>query len=221
MERKIFFSILISLSLLLFGCQRSPQLNEDLAEKDKTIAQLEDKVAQLEEQLQQLEEEVTVLEEHRTSTETFVRQGTALLPGESLRILAQLDWTYELSVNGVPIEDVEQVVLTDSSFTLTVAEKKNPNSILPGDISNMGKVTGSIFANHIQFPAPKPVDIQGNDTHLISSATYVFKDLEWGARLDFVFSQELQERLGRTHSTLTLLVPTQPTSTDTTAQKTQ
>lgn len=211
MGRKVFFTILICFALL--GCQRSPQVNEDLAKKDKIIAQLEDQVSQLEEQLLQQEEEIVLLEEHRSSTEAFIHQAVAVLPGESLKAIARLDWTYELSVNGTSIEDLDQVVLTDASFSLTVAEKKNPNSILPGDISNMGKVTGSIFSNHIQFPEPKPADIQGNDTHLVSSATYVFKDLEWGTRLNFVLSQELQERLGRTQSTLTIIVPDQPSTT--------
>ncbi|QSX07795.1 hypothetical protein J0B03_08185 [Alkalibacter rhizosphaerae] len=204
---RIKYFILIFLGLMLVGCQQTTPAEEDLAKKDAAIDQLEERVEQLEEQILQLEGELQQLEDFRTGTGEFVNKAITVLPPDSLRIMAQLDWTYELLLNDAPLPENGQIRLTENEFTFTISEIKNSNTILPADISEMGKVSGSIFSNHIQFPETKPSDILGNDTHLVSSATYVFSQLEWGTTLEFVLSEELQERLGSATNTLTVRIP--------------
>lgn len=202
--------LLTGLCLLLTGCGQISQVDEDLAEKDRTIAQLENRIDQLETQIKQLEDELDGLENYRSSTESFIRSSISVLPSESLNAMAQLDWSYEILINESPLPEDNTVLLSDRSFTFTISERKNPDSILPVDISEMGKISGSIFSNHIQFPTTMPSDVLGDDTNLVSSATYVFEELEPGSTLQFEFSQELQQRLGISTNVLNVIVPDLP-----------
>lgn len=205
--------LLAGLCLLLAGCGQTSQVDDDLAEKDRTIAQLENRVDQLETQIKQLEDELDGLENYRSSTEKFMNASIGVLPSESLIIMAQLDWTYEILINELPLPEDNTVLLGSNDFTFTISERRNPDSILPVDISEMGKISGSIFSNHIQFPTTMPSDVLGDDTNLVSSATYVFNGLEPGSTMQFEFSQELQQRLGIGTNVVSVIVPDLPAET--------
>jgi hypothetical protein len=88
------------------------------------------------------------------------------------------------------------VELDMPTFSLKVEEVQNQYKALPTQIRNLGKISGSLFSNHIQFLDAKPSETSGIDEANISSATYVFKDLSPGTEVSLEISRELQDRLG-------------------------
>ncbi|MBF7095946.1 hypothetical protein [Alkalibacter mobilis] len=193
--RKLILLPFLFLILFSFGCTVNDDTNNEDSVKDEEIKRLENKIEALEHQISDLETEIEVIETEKSKGKEFINNAITLISQDELYAIAALDWEYSLMADEYPISDDGSVLINKNSFSITVSEAKNPFSILPVDISNLGKVSGSLFSNHIQFPDRKPSNTAGSEDEYISSTTYIFENLYNGEQIKIQLSTELKERL--------------------------
>jgi outer membrane murein-binding lipoprotein Lpp len=189
--------ILVIFSLIIFsGCEDKNKIEDEDEIKDSKIAQLESQIEQLNTKITELEGEIDELNKQIEYKDDFVEIMTEYISDGDLLTLARMEWTYNIQVDEEDINVDGLVELDMPTFSLKVEEVQNQYKALPTQIRNLGKISGSLFSNHIQFLDAKPSETSGIDEANISSATYVFKDLSPGTEVSLEISRELQDRLG-------------------------
>jgi outer membrane murein-binding lipoprotein Lpp len=189
--------ILVIFSLIIFsGCEDKNKIEDEDEIKDSKIAQLESQIEQLNTKITELEGEIDELNKQIEYKDDFVEIMTEYISDGDLLTLARMEWTYNIQVDEEDINVDGIVELDMPTFSLKVEEVQNQYKALPTQIRNLGKISGSLFSNHIQFLDAKPSETSGIDEANISSATYVFKDLSPGTEVSLEISRELQDRLG-------------------------
>jgi outer membrane murein-binding lipoprotein Lpp len=189
--------MLVIFSLIIFsGCEDKNKIEDEDEIKDSKIAQLESQIEQLNTKITELEGEINELNKQIEYKDDFVEIMTEYISDGDLLTLARMEWTYNIQVDEEDINVDGIVELDMPTFSLKVEEVQNQYKALPTQIRNLGKISGSLFSNHIQFLDAKPSETSGIDEANISSATYVFKDLSPGTEVSLEISRELQDRLG-------------------------
>jgi outer membrane murein-binding lipoprotein Lpp len=189
--------MLVIFSLIIFsGCEDKNKIEDEDEIKDSKIAQLESQIEQLNTKITELEGEIDELNKQIEYKDDFVEIMTEYISDGDLLTLARMEWTYNIQVDEEDINVDGIVELDMPTFSLKVEEVQNQYKALPTQIRNLGKISGSLFSNHIQFLDAKPSETSGIDEANISSATYVFKDLSPGTEVSLEISRELQDRLG-------------------------
>ncbi|NTW72984.1 MAG: hypothetical protein HGA49_12180 [Eubacteriaceae bacterium] len=206
MKRKIIIIMIISAILLISGCSNQDVLEEESTKKDAKIKALEKKITQL-------EEKNTLLEEELDYDGKFIETMTGRILEADLITLAQSEWSYSLKVNdkAVPADGI--VFVESNTFDFTAAEVQNAYIALPAELHEKGKISGSLFSNHIKFLDSKPSDTSGSNEDKLASATYVFKELADGNEINLEISAELQQRLGMTTNVIKVIVKLPPATT--------
>jgi len=194
--KKIILMLVIFSLIIFSGCEDKNKIEDEDEIKDSKIAQLESQIEQLNTKITELEAEIDELNKQIEYKDDFVEIMTEYISDGDLLTLARMEWTYNIQVDEEDI-NVDGIVKLDMpTFSLKVEEVQNQYKALPTQLRNLGKISGSLFSNHIQFLDAKPSETSGIDEANISSATYVFKDLSPGTEVSLEISRELQDRLG-------------------------
>lgn len=196
MVKKIILMLVIFSLIIFSGCEDKNKIEDKDEIKDSKIAQLESQIEQLNTKITELEGEINELNKQIEYKDDFVEIMTEYISDGDLLTLARMEWTYNIQVDEEDINVDGIVELDMPTFSLKVEEVQNQYKALPTQIRNLGKISGSLFSNHIQFLDAKPSETSGIDEANISSATYVFKDLSPGTEVSLEISRELQDRLG-------------------------
>lgn len=196
MVKKIILMLVIFSLIIFSGCEDKNKIEDEDEIKDSKIAQLESQIEQLNTKITELEAEIDELNKQIEYKDDFVEIMTEYISDGDLLTLARMEWTYNIQVDEEDINVDGIVELDMPTFSLKVEEVQNQYKALPTQIRNLGKISGSLFSNHIQFLDAKPSETSGIDEANISSATYVFKDLSPGTEVSLEISRELQDRLG-------------------------
>lgn len=196
MVKKIILMLVIFSLIIFSGCEDKNKIEDEDEIKDSKIAQLESQIEQLNTKITELEGEIDELNKQIEYKDDFVEIMTEYISDGDLLTLARMEWTYNIQVDEEDINVDGIVELDMPTFSLKVEEVQNQYKALPTQIRNLGKISGSLFSNHIQFLDAKPSETSGIDEANISSATYVFKDLSPGTEVSLEISRELQDRLG-------------------------
>lgn len=196
MVKKIILMLVIFSLIIFSGCEDKNKIEDEDEIKDSKIAQLESQIEQLNTKITELEGEINELNKQIEYKDDFVEIMTEYISDGDLLTLARMEWTYNIQVDEEDINVDGIVELDMPTFSLKVEEVQNQYKALPTQIRNLGKISGSLFSNHIQFLDAKPSETSGIDEANISSATYVFKDLSPGTEVSLEISRELQDRLG-------------------------
>lgn len=196
MVKKIILMLVIFSLIIFSGCEDKNKIEDEDEIKDSKIAQLESQIEQLNTKITELEGEINELNKQIEYKDDFVEIMTEYISDGDLLTLAKMEWTYNIQVDEEDINVDGIVELDMPTFSLKVEEVQNQYKALPTQIRNLGKISGSLFSNHIQFLDAKPSETSGIDEANISSATYVFKDLSPGTEVSLEISRELQDRLG-------------------------
>ncbi|SHE73986.1 hypothetical protein [Alkalibacter saccharofermentans] len=196
MIKKIFIILAISSLVIFSGCQDKSPVEDEDAIKDSKIIELESRIERLNEKITGLEEDIEELNSQIQYNRDFIQIMTGYVSEADLLTLAKMEWNYMVQVNEEDISSDGLIELDVDTFSITVEEAQNQYRALPAQIRNLGKLSGSLFSNHIQFLDVRPSETSGIDEANISSATYMFRDLSPGTEVNLEISRELQDRLG-------------------------
>lgn len=203
--KRNFLLVFIILILLGTGCTNKDVIEEN-NQNSVRINELESQINSLKEQIKTYEDQQKSDKDERDYYLDYIKNVVSLFPEDQQLALAQSQWKYHINIDDVQIPIDGNVQIDKDNFKITVIEEQNFYSPLPEELKNKGRISGSIFSNHIQFMNTKPNETTGDDGDIISSTTYSFKNLSTGITVNLEISGELQERLGLTTNIITIQI---------------
>lgn len=205
MKRIIILTICIILIIFSTGCKDKSVIEEN-NQNNLKIEELEKTNNELEEKIDTYQNNLSSIKEEKDFYLDFISQIVTQMPEEEQIELAKTQWQYHLLLNNTPIPVDGIINMDKDEFELTVIEEQNLYTALPDELHSKGRISGSIFSNHIKFLNIKPNGTTGADGTIVSSTTYSFEHLSLGSVINLELSGELQQRLNLNTNVLTITI---------------
>ncbi|HCX63761.1 MAG TPA: hypothetical protein DHN33_00940 [Eubacteriaceae bacterium] len=207
LNKRAFFVFLFLLLLVAFtACSNDNEPEDVSSQQNQKILRLENTIRTLEERVRSLEEENESTEKILDEYKRFIPELLDYLDEEEQLEMAHAQWSYSFQADGLPLSAQGNLLVEEDTFSFTITEEENEVQLLPNALHQKGKLTGSLFSNHLQFLNRVPDETFGSDENGSSSATYVFNNLSGGDEIIIELSEELTERLDLQTQTITVTV---------------
>lgn len=203
MNKKSVLLFIILILIFCTSCTNKAVIEENNI-NSKKIKELENKINNLETNIENYKISEDSLKTEMQFYKSFIEGMTSYLEEEEIIELAKSQWHYSIFVDEIPMALNGLIEISTDSFQLTVSEEQSSYSALPTKMQKKGKISGSIFSNHIKFLNTKPNETSGADGTIVSSTTYTFNNLSPDDTVDLEISAELQTRLSLETNILTI-----------------
>ncbi|MFZ7134577.1 MAG: hypothetical protein ACOWWR_19700 [Eubacteriales bacterium] len=205
MNKKILIYLCVLLIIFGTSCTNKDVIEEN-TQNSKKIKELESTITQLQEEIDTYKEQQIYDGEERDFYLNFIKNLMDYLSEEEQIKLAQSQWKYHILIDEDPIPVNGTIEISKDNFKLTVIEEQNPFTALPDEIHVKGRISGSLFSNHIKFLNTKPNETTGEDGTIVSSTIYTFNNLTADSIINLEVSAELQQILGLNTNIITIKI---------------
>lgn len=168
-----------------------------IAELQKQVNSQENTIRELQEKLQAGETGMNFSKDEIDNYKRFIDSALKYLNESLLLELAKGEWGYAIKIDEklVPVDGVAE--LNRSSFKVVFSERQiSYPPILPIEIHNSGKISGSRFTEHLKVLDYKPSSISEPAGTSVEAIVYEFTDVPKNTTIRLQVSKELKDRIG-------------------------
>lgn len=185
-------------SIILLGCNNSDDLQQvkqsSADEVEIDVKNMEQDTSEYTNQIESLETQTEFLNEQNQYLVNVIKQIVEDFSDEEMLDFSRSQFIYELWVNGEPIPQNGEMVISSGDVEVLLSERGMGYDFLRSDWLEKGRISGNYIDHILNFDTTNWV-VTGTDGTVNTAQGYETKNVKAGERISFTITDELKERL--------------------------